>query len=100
MNSSLADPKQDNQEEHGARLKRAVVAIRRLQAKLDRIEHGRTEPIAVVGMGCRFPGGVTDAVTFWELLRQGEEGIVEVPANRWPADAFYDPDPDRPGRMC
>ncbi|HEY4002170.1 MAG TPA: thioester reductase domain-containing protein [Candidatus Xenobia bacterium] len=57
------------------------------------------EPIAIVGMACRFPGGVETPEAFWELLRDGREAVVEVPPDRWDVDAFYDPDPETPGRM-
>jgi len=57
------------------------------------------EPIAVVGIGCRFPGDVVGPEDYWRLLVDGEDAISEVPADRWDADAFYDPDPLTPGRM-
>ncbi|KLO36200.1 type I polyketide synthase [Mycobacterium haemophilum] len=57
------------------------------------------EPIAVVGIGCRFPGDVTGPDSFWDLLVDGRNAISRVPADRWDADAFYDPDPLTPGRM-
>ncbi|MHA7653057.1 type I polyketide synthase [Mycobacterium sp. ML4] len=57
------------------------------------------EPIAVVGIGCRFPGGVVGPETFWDLLVHGRNAISPVPADRWDAEAFYDPDPLTPGRM-
>ncbi|HTY29554.1 MAG TPA: type I polyketide synthase, partial [Mycobacterium sp.] len=57
------------------------------------------EPVAVVGVGCRFPGGVTGAASFWQLLLDGNDAIAEVPANRWDADEFYDRNPLVPGRM-
>ncbi|MGE2835900.1 type I polyketide synthase [Mycobacterium sp. SMC-4] len=57
------------------------------------------EPIAVVGMGCRFPGGVTGPDSYWEFLENGTDAIREVPADRWDAEAYYDPDPMAPGRM-
>jgi phthiocerol/phenolphthiocerol synthesis type-I polyketide synthase D len=57
------------------------------------------EPVAVVGIGCRFPGDVAGPESFWRLLVNGEDAITEVPADRWDADAFYDPDPLAPGRM-
>ena len=57
------------------------------------------EPVAVVGIGCRFPGNVTGPESLWRLLLDGEDAIGEVPADRWDADAFYDPDPAAPGRM-
>ena len=57
------------------------------------------EPVAVVGIGCRFPGDVSGPESFWRLLLEGTDAISEVPADRWDADAFYDPDPLAPGRM-
>ncbi|MEU4386216.1 beta-ketoacyl synthase N-terminal-like domain-containing protein [Promicromonospora sp. NPDC023805] len=58
----------------------------------------RTEPIAVVGIGCRFPGGVQGPEAFWDLLVQGRSGVVDVPEDRWDIDSVYDPDPGAPGR--
>ena len=55
--------------------------------------------MAVVGIGCRFPGDVVGPESFWQLLVDGEDAISEVPADRWDADEFYDPDPLAPGRM-
>ncbi len=57
------------------------------------------EPIAVVGIGCRFPGGATSPDSFWKLLESGTNAVTEVPADRWDGDAYYDPDPMAPGRM-
>src|SRR5262249_6219592 len=57
------------------------------------------EPIAIVGMGCRYPGGVTDPGSFWQLLHEGVDAITEVPPERWDVDALYDPDPEAPGKM-
>jgi amino acid adenylation domain-containing protein len=56
-------------------------------------------PLAVVGIGCRFPGGVTDVRSFWELLVQGRSGIIEVPDDRWNRDRFFHSDRAIPGRM-
>ncbi len=50
-------------------------------------------------MSCRFPGGVTDPESFWQLLKNGVDAITEVPASRWDADAFYDPNPDAAGKI-
>lgn len=59
---------------------------------------GGAVPVAVVGIGCRVPGA-TGPAEFWRLLTEGVDAISEVPANRWDADAFYDPDTSKPGRM-
>lgn len=58
-----------------------------------------TEPIAIVGIGCRFPGGATSPKLLWELLCQGFNGIIETPRDRWDARRFYDPDLSMPGKM-
>jgi acyl transferase domain-containing protein/SAM-dependent methyltransferase len=80
-------------------LKRAIVELRELRTRLDELERVRSEPIAVVGVGCRFPGGVSDPNSFWRLLRDGVDAVTEVPPERWDVEAFYDADPDRPGKM-
>jgi len=80
-------------------LKRALLTLDELQAKLDAVERTRTEPIAVIGVGCRFPKGANDPDAFWTLLRDGVDGISEVPPARWDVDAFYDPNPGAPGKM-
>ena len=80
-------------------LKQAYLAIERLQSELERRDRERHEPIAIVGMGCRLPGGSTSPEAYWELLREGRDGITEVPADRWDGDALFHPDPERPGRI-
>lgn len=57
------------------------------------------EPIAIVGIGCRFPGEVRNPREFWELLMQGRVAVGEIPRERWEVDDYYDPDPNRPGKM-
>jgi acyl transferase domain-containing protein len=58
-----------------------------------------TEPIAIVGIGCRFPGA-PDKDAFWQLLCAGADAITEIPADRFDAEAFYDPRPGVPGKMA
>jgi hypothetical protein len=60
----------------------------------------RADPIAIVGMGCRLPGDVTDPEGFWHLLRDGVDAVCEVPRGRWDVDALYDPDPSAPGKTA
>lgn len=56
------------------------------------------DAVAVVGLGCRFPG-VDNPREFWRLLSEGVDAIGEIPAERWNLDAFYDPEPGTPGKM-
>ncbi|AYG84644.1 Phenolphthiocerol synthesis polyketide synthase type I Pks15/1 [Streptomyces hundungensis] len=63
----------------------------------DRRRADRDEPIAVIGMACRLPGGANTPEEYWELLERGGDGIVEVPKSRWDAEALYNPDPEVPG---
>lgn len=58
----------------------------------------KLEPIAIIGIGCRFPGGVHNPASFWQLLSTGVDAITEVPASRWDVQQFYDPDPHKPGK--
>ena len=78
--------------------KRALLE-KRLQEKNAEARSAGSEPIAIIGMSCRFPGGANSPEAFWQLLKNGVDAITEVPAERWEANAFYDPDPMRPGKM-
>jgi acyl transferase domain-containing protein/acyl carrier protein len=57
------------------------------------------DPIAIIGIGCRFPGSSDSPRAFWELMAEGRDGITEVPEDRWNVDRFWDPDPSKPGKM-
>ncbi|MFO1456194.1 MAG: type I polyketide synthase [Steroidobacteraceae bacterium] len=80
-------------------LQESLVAIERLQAKLEESERARDVPIAIVGAGCRYPGGVETPEALWALVRDGVDAVAEVPRERWDVDAYYDPDPSAPGKM-
>jgi acyl transferase domain-containing protein/SAM-dependent methyltransferase len=80
-------------------IKRALLEVREMKAKLDELERAKTEPIAIVGMGLRMPGTANSPEAFWQLLQAGLDAISPVPADRWDADAHYDPDPAAPGKM-
>lgn len=84
-------------DDDAARLERALAAIRMLRTRVDELERDSAEPIAIVGVGCRFPGAPSPDA-YWELLREGMSAIGEIPSDRWDVDAYYDPDPDAPGK--
>jgi len=67
-------------------------------ARVSRKRTAEYEPIAIIGLGSRFPGA-NNTREFWQLLKNGVDGISEVPPNRWDADRYYDPDPAKPGKM-
>jgi acyl transferase domain-containing protein/SAM-dependent methyltransferase/acyl carrier protein len=77
--------------------KRLALLALELHEKLEAAQ--AREPIAIVGMGCRFPGGGDHPEAFWQLLHEGRDAIREVPADRWDIDARFHPDPDAPARM-
>jgi acyl transferase domain-containing protein/SAM-dependent methyltransferase len=81
----------------GSSMKRAVQELRALRQQLDEMERAAREPLAIVGMACRFPGADTPEA-FWALLRDGRDAITEIPADRWNVDAYYDPDPGAAGK--
>jgi acyl transferase domain-containing protein len=81
-------------------LKRAFLAIEQLEARLAASERERNEPIAIVGMGCRFPGGADSPASFWRLLAEGFDGISDITPDRWNSSEYFDPDLDKPGKTC
>jgi acyl transferase domain-containing protein/aryl carrier-like protein len=64
-----------------------------------RPSHVEAEPIAIIGIGCRFPGGANSPESFWRMMRDGVDAISEVPPERWELQTFYDPEPATPGKM-
>ena len=63
-------------------LKRAFLALEQAQGRVAALESAAREPIAVIGIGCRVPGGGDDAGSFWNLLREGVDAVSRVPASR------------------
>ncbi len=71
-----------------ALLQNALQALEEMQARLDAVERARNEPIAIIGLGCRFPGGANDPDAFWRILHSGADVIREVPEERWQAVGY------------
>ncbi|MCA0456393.1 MAG: acyltransferase domain-containing protein [Chloroflexi bacterium] len=80
-------------------LKQALFELRDMRSQLDAQEAARTEPIAVIGMGMRFPGGVRTPAALWELLANGVDAISPIPADRWDINDYFDADPKALGKM-
>lgn len=67
-------------------------------ASAHELARSHTEAIAIVGMGCRFPGGATDPESYWKLLEEGRDAVGDVPKERWDVQSWYDPDSETPGK--
>ncbi len=78
-------------------LQRAFLALEETRARLATAEGQQREPIAIIGVGCRFPATATSPAGYWQLLREGRSGVSTVPAARWDHAPFFDPSGKREG---
>lgn len=79
--------------------KQLILLADQLNSRLEKSDSDAAAPIAVVGIGCKFPGGADNPDLFWDLLLKGYDGTEEIGMDRWDIDQYYDPDPDVPGKM-
>ena len=68
--------------------RQALLALRKLRKRLDEIETARREPIAIVGLGCRFPGA-DGPEAYWNVLASGRDVVTQIPAERWNSEAIF-----------
>ncbi|MEU9191382.1 beta-ketoacyl synthase N-terminal-like domain-containing protein, partial [Streptomyces sp. NPDC048484] len=80
-------------------LKRATAELQQSRQRLREVQAREHEPIAIVAMGCRYPGGVSSPEDLWKLVTAGRDGTSGFPVNRgWDIERVYDPEPGKPGR--
>ncbi|MFI2674018.1 type I polyketide synthase [Streptomyces albidoflavus] len=93
---------EDNETKLREYLRLVTADLRRTRRQLEQAEETAHEPVAIIGMACRFPGGTEDVASpdeLWELVADGRDAVAEFPTDRgWDIDAVYDPEPGTPGR--
>ena len=76
---------------------RIVNALKSARQKILELQQGDSEAIAIIGIGCRFPGGIVSPESYWDLLEKGVDAVIETPPQRWDKQNYYHPEPNTPG---
>jgi myxalamid-type polyketide synthase MxaB len=84
-------PEVEQAQDRRALLKEALLAVEQMQARLEAVERAKNEPIAVVGMSCRFPGA-NNVEAYWHLLQTGQDAVRPVPPGRWNVEDYDTPE--------
>jgi 3-oxoacyl-[acyl-carrier-protein] synthase II len=79
--------------------KKALLALQKMQQKIDALEKQKHEPIAIIGIGCRFPGA-NNPEEFWQLLVEGKNAITKVPPQHWNLQQYCNDGVNTPGKIC
>jgi phthiocerol/phenolphthiocerol synthesis type-I polyketide synthase D len=87
------------QDKQQALMRRALDELRELRSKLAQYQQAEHEPIAVIGLGCRFPGDCDSPEALWQFLSEGKNARSEVPSERWALSEYYDAKPQTPGKI-
>lgn len=85
--------------EYVQKLKKIYIELKKSQDKARRLDDILHEPIAIIGMGCRFPGGANSPQEFWDRLINEVDCISQAPSNRWKHEDYFDADPNAPGKL-